>query len=163
MCGRKKFWSNLGRYCEMLLRWLRKIRESIRVTEYRDEIWTVMSRTGDQSPSLFFVRYVLRLLIKFQCYLWTTVCVCVCACVCVWVRARFRARIYAYLHTFKSLLNCKLIPTKYFRKIVLIYIWGWNRGSIGEIKCAYRILIWKPEEQKTLGRPTLRWKANIKR
>ena len=81
--------------------------------------------------------------------------VCVCAC--------SRSRMYACLHIFQSLLNYSLLLTKYFRGIILRMRWAGNRGIIGEIKRAYRILMRKPEEQRPFGRPRRRWKGNIKR
>jgi hypothetical protein len=33
---------------------------------------------------------------------------------------------------------------------------------MGELKIAYNILVWKPEERRPLGRPRRRWEDNIK-
>jgi hypothetical protein len=33
---------------------------------------------------------------------------------------------------------------------------------MGESKCAYRLLVEKPEGKRQLGRPRLRWENNIK-
>ena len=33
---------------------------------------------------------------------------------------------------------------------------------MGEVRDAYRILVWRPEGRRPLGRPRLRWEGNIK-
>ena len=40
---------------------------------------------------------------------------------------------------------------------------GRTCGSMREIKAAYRVLMWKPEVQKQLGKHSRKWKENIKR
>jgi hypothetical protein len=32
---------------------------------------------------------------------------------------------------------------------------------MGEKRCAYRILVWRPEGRRPLGRPRRRWEGNI--
>jgi hypothetical protein len=41
-------------------------------------------------------------------------------------------------------------------------IWAGNVAGIGEKRSAYRILMGKPEEKRTHGRPKHRWEDNIK-
>jgi hypothetical protein len=36
------------------------------------------------------------------------------------------------------------------------------RSTYGARRGAYRVLIWKPEGRRQLGRPRLRWEDNIK-
>jgi hypothetical protein len=40
--------------------------------------------------------------------------------------------------------------------------WAGQVALMGEKKNAYRILVWKPERKRPLGRPRRRWKDNIK-
>jgi len=40
-------------------------------------------------------------------------------------------------------------------------IWAWHAARMGEKRCAYRILMGKPEGKRPLGRPSLRWEDNI--
>jgi hypothetical protein len=35
-------------------------------------------------------------------------------------------------------------------------------ARIGKMRCAYRVLVGKPEGKKSLGRPRLKWEDNIK-
>jgi len=35
-------------------------------------------------------------------------------------------------------------------------------ARMGEERGVYRVLVWKPEEKKPLGRPRRRWENNIK-
>ena len=35
-------------------------------------------------------------------------------------------------------------------------------ACMGEMRGAYRILVWKPEGKRTFGRPRRRWEDNIK-
>jgi hypothetical protein len=40
--------------------------------------------------------------------------------------------------------------------------WAWHVAGMGERKCAYRVLVVKPEEKRPLGRPRHRCEDNIK-
>jgi hypothetical protein len=39
--------------------------------------------------------------------------------------------------------------------------WAGHVALIGETRCAYRVLVGKPEGKRPLGRPELRWEDNI--
>jgi len=39
---------------------------------------------------------------------------------------------------------------------------GWACGAMGEERWAYRVLVWKPEGRRPLGRPRRRWVDNIR-
>jgi hypothetical protein len=39
---------------------------------------------------------------------------------------------------------------------------GWTCGTYGEGRGAYRVLVWRPEVKRPLGRPRRRWEDNIK-
>ena len=41
-------------------------------------------------------------------------------------------------------------------------VWAGHVARTGQRRGAYRILVWKPEGRKPLGRPTHRWEDNIK-
>jgi hypothetical protein len=40
--------------------------------------------------------------------------------------------------------------------------WAGNVAQMGEKRNAYRLLVWKPEGKRPLGRPRRRWVDNIK-
>jgi hypothetical protein len=40
--------------------------------------------------------------------------------------------------------------------------WAGHVGRMGEKRNAYRLLVWKPEGKRPLGRPRRRWMYNIK-
>jgi hypothetical protein len=40
--------------------------------------------------------------------------------------------------------------------------WAGHVARMGEKRCAYRILVGRPEERRPLGRPRRRWEDNIK-
>ena len=40
--------------------------------------------------------------------------------------------------------------------------WAGHVACMGERRGAYRVLVWKPEEKRPLGRPRHRWEDNIK-
>jgi len=40
--------------------------------------------------------------------------------------------------------------------------WAGHVARTGNIKCAYRVLVGKPEGKRPLGRPGHRWEDNIK-
>jgi hypothetical protein len=40
--------------------------------------------------------------------------------------------------------------------------WAWHVARMGERGGVYRILVWKPECKRPLGRPGLRWEDNNK-
>jgi len=40
--------------------------------------------------------------------------------------------------------------------------WVGHAARMGERRGVYRILMWKPEGKRSLGRPTRRWEDNIK-
>jgi len=40
--------------------------------------------------------------------------------------------------------------------------WEWNVARTGERRGVYRVLVWKPEGKRPLGRPRHRWEDNIK-
>jgi hypothetical protein len=39
---------------------------------------------------------------------------------------------------------------------------GWTCGTHVEGRCAYRVLVGRPEGKRSLGRPRCRWEDNIK-
>ena len=39
---------------------------------------------------------------------------------------------------------------------------AWHLASMGEIRDAYRVLVWKPERKRHLGRTRRRWEDNSK-
>ena len=41
-------------------------------------------------------------------------------------------------------------------------IWAGHVARMGEMKGVYRVLVWKPEGKRPLGRPRRRWEGNIK-
>ena len=40
--------------------------------------------------------------------------------------------------------------------------WAGHVARLGERRGVYRVLLWKPEGKRTLGRPKHRWENNIK-
>jgi hypothetical protein len=40
--------------------------------------------------------------------------------------------------------------------------WVGHVAPTGEGRGAYRVLVWRPEDKKPLGRPRRRWEGNIK-
>ena len=40
--------------------------------------------------------------------------------------------------------------------------WAGHVARMGERRGMYRVLVWKPEGRRPLGRPKLRWEGNIK-
>ena len=40
--------------------------------------------------------------------------------------------------------------------------WAGHVARMGESRSVYRVLVWKPEGKRPLGRPRLTWKDNIK-
>jgi hypothetical protein len=40
--------------------------------------------------------------------------------------------------------------------------WAGHVARMGEVRCAYIILVWRPEGRRPLGRPRRRWEDNIK-
>jgi hypothetical protein len=40
--------------------------------------------------------------------------------------------------------------------------WAGYVASMGEGRVAYRVLVWRPEGKRPLGRPRRRWEDNIK-
>jgi hypothetical protein len=40
--------------------------------------------------------------------------------------------------------------------------WAWHVARMGDVRCAYSILVGKPEGRRPLGRPRRRWEDNIK-
>jgi hypothetical protein len=39
---------------------------------------------------------------------------------------------------------------------------GWTCGTHGNGRGVYRVLVWRPEEKRSLGRSRCRWEDNIK-
>ena len=40
--------------------------------------------------------------------------------------------------------------------------WAGHVAHIGDMRIVYRVLVWKPEGKRLLGRPRRRWEDNIK-
>jgi hypothetical protein len=40
--------------------------------------------------------------------------------------------------------------------------WAGNVAYVGDSRGTYRVLVWRPERKRTLGRPSRRWEDNIK-
>ena len=40
--------------------------------------------------------------------------------------------------------------------------WAGHAARMGEVRGVYRVLVWKPEGKRPLGRPRRRWEDNIK-
>jgi hypothetical protein len=60
------------------------------------------------------------------------------------------------LHSLYSSLNIvRVIKSRRMR-------WARHVARMGEGKGVYRVLVWKPEGKRLLGRPMRRWKDNIK-
>jgi len=56
---------------------------------------------------------------------------------------------------FNDLFNVRVIKSRRMR-------WAGHVARMGERRGVYRVLVWKPEGKRTLGRPRRRWEDNNK-
>jgi hypothetical protein len=57
--------------------------------------------------------------------------------------------------TTQELINAEHLRSRRIR-------WAGHVTQVGERRAAYRVLVWKPEGRRQLGRPRYRWEYNIK-
>jgi hypothetical protein len=59
-------------------------------------------------------------------------------------------------------LNDLCSSSNIFRVIKSRMRWAGHAMHMGEVRGGYRVLVWKPEGKRPLGRPRHRWEENIK-
>jgi len=62
-------------------------------------------------------------------------------------------------YTIRNLMICTPRPILFGKSRM---IWAGHVARMGEMKGVYRVLVWKPEGKRPLGRPRRRWEGNIK-